>query len=103
MGTDANISGNEALKSTERVPALPHPAGEPFPGETLIADGWIYRDLPRMTQEAFNHFLDILGEENARFLTFARYSGDAVRGQLLMSPAGMERLKAHSAASKEKP
>jgi hypothetical protein len=76
-----------------------HPEGEPFPGETLIADGWVYRDLPCMTQEAFNKFLDILGEENARFLTFARYSDKAVRGQLLISPAGMERLKAHSALS----
>jgi hypothetical protein len=72
------------------------PKTEPFPGETLIADGWVYRDLPKMTQEAFNTFLDILGEENARFLTFARYPDKAVRGQFLMSPAGMERLKAHS-------
>ena len=74
------------------------PTREPFPGETLIADGWVYRDMPRMTQEAFDKFLDILGKENARFLTFARYNnGESVRGQFLMSPAGMERLKAYSA------
>lgn len=75
------------------------PRSEPFPGETLIADGWVYRDLPRMTQEAFNQFLDILGEENARFLTLARYPDKAVRGQFLMSPAGIERLRAHSVTS----
>jgi hypothetical protein len=80
--------------------AMPHPPGEPFPGETYIADGWVYRDLPKMTQEAFNTFLDILGEENAKWMTFARYPDKSVRGQFLMSPAGMDRLKAHSAASR---
>lgn len=81
------------------------PKTEPFPGETLIADGWEYRDLPRMTQDCLNQFLDILGEENARFLTFARYSADSVRGQLLISPAGMNRLKAYSVSrpSREAP
>lgn len=73
---------------------------EPFPGETLIADGWVYRDLPRLTQDAFDKFLGILGAENARFMTFARYPDQSVRGQLLMSPAGMDRLKAYSAAVK---
>lgn len=76
---------------------MPLPPGEPFPNETLVADGWTYRDLPRMTQEAFDKFLGVLGEENARFLTFARYPDGAVRGQLLLSPAGMERLVAHAA------
>jgi hypothetical protein len=71
-----------------------YPTSEPFPGETIVADGWIYRDLPRMTQEAFNQFLDIVGEENVRFLTFARYKPEqAVRGQCFISPIGLDRLK----------
>jgi hypothetical protein len=71
------------------------PQSEPFPGETLIADGWIYRDVPKMSQENFNRLLDILGAENVRFLTFARYPDKTVRGQFLLSPAGMERVKAY--------
>jgi hypothetical protein len=97
MQKDANDSRTSGHESTERVPS-----GEPFPGETLIADGWVYRDLPRMTQETMNTFLDIVGEENTRFLTFARYKPqNDVRGQLLISPAGMDRMKAYSAAKKE--
>jgi hypothetical protein len=77
------------------------PQTEPFPSETLIADGWIYRDLPKMTPEAFDKFMAILGDENARFLTFARYGREAVRGQLLISPSGMSRLKDYSNSRKE--
>lgn len=74
------------------------PKSEPFPGKTLVADGWEYRDLPRMTQEQFNQFLDVVGEENVEFLTFARYNSDSgcrVRGQLMISPYGMQKLKEH--------
>lgn len=72
------------------------PKTEPFPGETLIADGWVYRDLPKMTQEAFDNLHTIIGAQNTRFLTFASYPNGAVRGQLLVSPAGMERLKTYA-------
>ena len=37
--------------------ALSHPTREPFPGETLLADGWEYRDLPRMTPEYFDKLI----------------------------------------------
>lgn len=66
---------------------------EPFPGETLMADGWEYRDLPRMTAEAFESLWESIGPENVRFLTFAKYADGAVRGQVLISPSGMQRLK----------
>jgi hypothetical protein len=71
---------------------------EPFPGETLIADGWQYRDLPRMTEDALETLTSIIGAENMRWLTKARYeteNGVAVRGQCLISPTGFERMKAH--------
>lgn len=65
--------------------------------QTLIADGWQYRDLPRMTEEAMENLMGIIGSENVRWLTQARYeteNGVAVRGQCLISPAGFERMKA---------
>jgi hypothetical protein len=90
-----------ALK--EALDAMPLPAGEPFKGETLLADGWQYRDLPRMTEDALEKLMGIIGSENLRWLTQARYEteqGVAVRGQCLISPAGFANMKAHSAAAK---
>lgn len=72
--------------------------GEPFPGETLIADGWEYRDLPRMTPEFFDEFVGIVGSENIRWLTMASYSDGAKRGQLLVSPTGLANCVAYSKA-----
>ena len=74
-------------------------SGEPFPGKTSIEDGWVYRDLPRMSPQMFDLFIEIVGEENTAWLTVADY-GDSKRGQLLISPAGIERLKAHVTPSK---
>lgn len=76
--------------------ALPLPDGEPFPGETIRADGWVYRDLPRMTRERMNDLLAIVGESNIKWLSFADY-GDAVRGQCFISPSGVEAMKAYLA------
>lgn len=73
------------------------PDGEPFPGETLRADGWEYRDLPRMTPNAFKMLTDIFGDENLRWLTRAFYEDGSTRGQVFISPAGMERAKVHNA------
>ena len=76
------------------IDAIPLPETEPFIGESLRADGWEYRDLPRMTREAMLTFTDIVGVANIRWLSFADY-GQAVRGQLFISPAGMENMRAH--------
>ncbi len=70
------------------------PNGEPFPGETLIADGWQYRDLPKLSCEMFDILVGFIGENNIRWLTVADY-GNAKRGQFLISPDGIENLKAH--------
>lgn len=75
--------------------AMPLPEGEPFPGETLRADGWQYRDLPRLSYEMFDYFVSIVGEENIRWLTMADY-GNSKRGQLFISPTGFANMKAHS-------
>lgn len=74
------------------------PDSEPFPGETLLADGWVYRDLPRLTPEAMEKFVGIVTEGEIRWLTKARYPDGSVRGQLLISPKGMDNMKAFSAA-----
>lgn len=78
----------------------PLPECEPFPGEAIRADGWVYRDLPRMSPEAFDLFTQIVGDENMRWLTFADY-GKSKRGQVFISPAGIDRMRAHVKESPE--
>lgn len=82
--------------------AMPLPTSEPFPGETLMADGWQYRDLPRMTPAAMDLFVSIVGASEIRWLTKASY-GDSVRGQCLISPKGFENMKAHANTARAAP
>lgn len=74
------------------------PAGEPIEGKTYRADGWIYRDLPRMSHEYFDKFVELVGEENIAWITLADY-GFTKRGQLLISPTGMANISAYNKAS----
>lgn len=59
---------------------------------------WHYKDLPRMTPALMETFRAIVGEENAKWLTFADY-GNSVRGQLLISPQGMQNLQEWASSS----
>jgi len=81
----------------------PLPPGEPFPGETLRADGWEYRDLDRrLTPEAWDTLLGIIGEGNYRILATAGGITDGqpwVRGQLFISPFGLKRMAEHVKAT----
>ena len=52
---------------------------------------WHYKDLPRMTHELMDKFKVIVGEENLYWLTYADY-GNSVRGQILISPTGMQNM-----------
>lgn len=79
------------------------PSGEPFEGETLIADGWVYRDLPAgvtLDTVAWTAFLSIIGFSNYRILAYTeRTDSKGVkwrRGQFLISPKGMANLVAHA-------
>lgn len=77
---------------------LPMPDTEPFIGETLRADGWVYRDTPPMLEEFWKRLCDVMGTENYRLMTYAerKFKGDDrlyVRGQMFVSPAGIENLK----------
>lgn len=61
---------------------------------------WVYRDLPNMLPEFMDKFIDIVGEENIRWITFAErtWRGEETtqRGQLLVSPEGLKRIKAYN-------
>lgn len=86
-------------KLQEFMDAMSLPDGEPFPGETIRADGWVYRDLPKMTPDALAMLIGIVGEAEIRWLSKARYASGAVRGQIFISPQGMKNLCAHTAAN----
>lgn len=60
--------------------------------ESLGKPGWTYRDVPRMVPELFYKFIEIVGEENLHWLAMSNY-GDTLRGQVLISPDGMEILR----------
>jgi hypothetical protein len=78
------------------------PPGEPFTGGTLIADGWQYRDTPPMLEKFWKELLGVIGEGNYRLLSFMErtFKDDPrlfVRGQMLVSPKGIENLKTEHA------
>lgn len=64
--------------------------------EELGKPDWTYKDLPRMVPELFYTFIEIVGEENLHWVTMANY-GDTLRGQVLISPVGMEKLREFNA------
>jgi hypothetical protein len=71
------------------------PPGEPVKGETYIADGWVYRDLPAMTRVFFGEFVALVGSHNLVWLLVADY-GRMRRGQVLISPEGQARIRART-------
>jgi hypothetical protein len=84
----------------ETLDAMPLPVGEPFIGETLVADGWVYRDIPgRLSFQMWDHLLEVIGKNNYRILIMSK-GPDWIRGQLMISPTGMENMKKYSDANK---
>ena len=73
------------------------PPGEPIPGKTYRADGWVYRDLPTwLSPNMKDLFFSIIGVENTVILASSERTIDDVkywRGQLLISPAGIENMR----------
>jgi len=65
--------------------------GEPFATRSYFAEGYVYRDLPKMSPEYFDKFIELVGEENIVWLTLADY-GHSKRGQLLLSPEGQQKI-----------
>ena len=64
--------------------------------EQMGKPGWKYRDLPRMTPETLNMLVMIIGEENIEWITHASYDDGSCRGQILISPLGMDALGAYN-------
>jgi hypothetical protein len=62
--------------------------------------GWHYRDLRNMKPEFMEQFVSLTGEENLRWITTARRAWpdgtETVRGQVMISPEGMERIAAYN-------
>ena len=63
----------------------------------LGTDGWVYRDIPRLLNADWDKFLGIVGDGNHKLLVGSS-NGTKRRGQIMISPAGMERLKEHAAS-----
>lgn len=87
---------------------FPIPDTEPFPDETLIADGWKYRDTPPMLGQFWDELLGIIGDGNYRLLTLMErtYKDDDrlyKRGQMLISPAGIKNLEVRANKDKDQP
>lgn len=68
--------------------------------EKLISEGWQYRDIPWCSAEMWAKLMSIIGENMIPLAMTERSNGDR-RGQLLISPAGMQRLKDYVAAEKK--
>lgn len=60
----------------------------------LLNQGWTLKDTSLYTPETFLKVLDVVGEGNYHFLTFATYRTkdgiELVRGQTLISPKGKQ-------------
>lgn len=58
---------------------------------------WTYKDLPKLSVGVLEMFRAVAGDENLRWLSQAEYrypnGSVAVRGQVMISPAGMENLR----------
>lgn len=89
--TDKLVNTSAAQQALD---AWPLPAGEPIIGKTYLADGYVYRDLPRMEHRFLKELIDIIGSAEIVWLSRANY-GDTGRGQILISPTGQANLSAH--------
>lgn len=57
----------------------------------ILNDG----DLPKMQEGLMLEFIQMVGEENLRWITTAKYPTGLVRGQILISPEGLRRVREH--------
>lgn len=57
---------------------------------------WHYKDLPKMTPEILDKLVDAIGPDHIKWITKAEYKiegKDFKRGQVMISPEGIENLK----------
>lgn len=74
------------------------PPGEPVAGQTYRADGWAYMNVSRVVPEGWDRMVERAGAENLVVLAMSKGTNRAgqayVRGQVLVSPQGLEALRA---------
>lgn len=94
-GADARTLKEVLLSISPKYQAFldlsPLTGREPFPGQTFLADGWAYKDLPPLTLPQFETFVAVVGEGNIKWLAQASSPG-GIRGQMLISPIGSDHL-----------
>ena len=84
----------------------PFGVNEPFPGETLVADGWKYHDYIPMATELWDLLLAIIGDGNYRLVTPVQerlFPDDPrvyKRAQMFISPTGIVNIAAYAASAK---
>jgi hypothetical protein len=85
---EAGITEEEVLELSmmldEAMQDLPASMGFP---------DWTYKDLPRMTRPLLDEFIQLVGEENIKWITFADYDNGSVRGQVILSPTAMAAIE----------
>jgi hypothetical protein len=79
---------------------------QPLPGsdrqidvDGLLDSGWVYRDIPWMASGRWDEFMDWIGAGNVEILAVSSRDGSIKRGQILISPAGIDNLKQRVEAS----
>jgi hypothetical protein len=69
--------------------------------EKLKAQGWEYKDTPKMSTANWEKMMHIFGKENVDLLTLSsgrdKERAPWVRGQFLVSAQGMTNLRAYNA------
>lgn len=84
---------NDALSACMDA-EMPRPEGK---------ETWAYRDLPQIIEPLFTELVERIGEENIYWLTKASYThADGVyrRGQMFVSPQGLDNVRAMIAERK---
>ena len=91
----------EQKESFRELSIQMHNATEEAMNEAFKTTGWFYRDINWMTLPYFDQMLEIIGEDNYKIITGTVRSdwegGPFRRGQVLISPQGMENVKEWSA------
>lgn len=93
-----NKAANEEWERKNAGKSIDQIAGEAL-AESMGLPDWTYTDLPKITQDVMDEFVESVGSDNLKWITMAQYKNwgpeklDLVRGQVLISPAGMQILK----------
>lgn len=92
----------DQLKALAKL--LPTPtAKDLFPSNPELHD-WVFRDIPWCTTSAWAELMFLIGEGNVRHVATSsqKIQGEpSVRGQVIISPAGLDNLRAELVRRKE--